>query len=159
MTNSSKEFYDREYLGERYSLTVNPEEHSFYPILIQFIEHFGLKDKRCLEVGCGRGAFQDIVDNYVGVDISSTVGQYFHKPFFTASAAQLPFQEKSFDAIWSYAVLEHVPEPEKALDEMRRVLKPGGLLLLEPAWQCRPWTADGYPVRPYSDFGWWGKLI
>lgn len=42
---------------------------------------------------------------------------------------------------------------------MRRVLKPGGLLFLYPAWQASSWAAQGYTVRPYSDFSLSGKII
>ena len=42
---------------------------------------------------------------------------------------------------------------------MCRVLRPGGLLYLAPAWNCRSWASDGYPVRPYNDFGLKGKII
>lgn len=55
--------------------------------------------------------------------------------------------------------LNTFPEPEKALKEMRRVLKNQGFLLLAPAWQCRPWAAMGHSVRPYRDFDFKGKII
>ena len=99
------------------------------------------------------------MENYVGIDLARSAGLGYRKPFVTASCEKLPFADRSFDAAWSYAVLEHVPDPEAAFSEMRRVLRPGGLLLLAPAWQCRPWAAEGYPVRPFSDFDWRGKLI
>lgn len=43
--------------------------------------------------------------------------------------------------------------------EIKRLLKSNGVVLFVPAWQCRPWAAEGYAVRPYSDFGLKGKLI
>jgi len=117
-----------------------------------------LQRKRVLDVGAGRGYLQDIVDNYVGLDISPTSQRYFHKPFVLASATAMPFRDDEFDAIWTIFVLEHVPNPESALREMRRVVKPGGHILLWPAWFCNSWAAQGYAVRPYSDFGVAGKL-
>jgi len=124
-----------------------------------FAREFGLRDKRVLDVGAGTGYLQDIVDNYVGLDISGSAQAYFHKPFVQASATDMPFRDGEFDALWSIWVLEHVPKPEQALVEMRRVVKDGGLLYLLPAWNCTPWAAEGYQVRPYSDFGFKGKLI
>jgi SAM-dependent methyltransferase len=109
-----------------------------------FAQTFGLDNKRVLDVGAG---------------ISASARSYFHKPFVQASATEMPFGDGEFDALWSIWVLEHVPKPEQALVEMRRVVKDGGLIYLRPAWNCVPWAAQGYPVRPFSDFGVQGKLI
>ena len=152
-----KPFYDREFSQDKYAVRIS--DHGHHRILGSFVEQHQLENSLILEVGCGRGAFQDLVAHYVAVDLSEGVSRYLHKPFLCASATALPFQDTSFDAIWSIHVLEHVPNPEKALMEMRRVLKTGGLLFLAPAWYCRPWAAQGYAVRPYSDFGFTGKLI
>lgn len=152
-----KTFYDREFSQDKYA--VNISDHGHHRILGSFVAQHQLENSLVLEVGCGRGAFQDLVAHYVGVDLSERVARYLHKPFFCASATALPFHDNSFEAIWSIHVLEHVPNPEQALLEMRRVLKPNGLLFLSPAWYCRPWAAQGYAVRPYSDFDSKGKLI
>ena len=140
MNPAQKLFYDRQYLAESYAKAKTAEEHSSYINLRRFVDDYDLINKRCLEIGAGRGAFQDLVPDYTGTDVSDVVRRYFHKPFFQASATQLPFQDDSFDAIWSVAALEHIPEPEKALSEMRRVLKHKGLIYLAPAWQCRRGT-------------------
>ncbi len=124
-----------------------------------FVQRYGLAGKRVLDVGAGRGYLQDVVENYVGLDISPTARRFFHKPFVLASATAMPFKDNEFDALWSVWTLEHIPQPEAALHEMRRVVKPGGRILLMPAWYCTRWAADGYEVRPYSDFGLGGKLI
>jgi SAM-dependent methyltransferase len=124
----------------------------------RFVSQYGLRDRRILDVGAGRGYLQDMVQNYVGLDISPTAQRYFHKPFVLASATAMPFKDNEFDGAWSIWVLEHIPNPESALLEMRRVVRPGGLILLMPAWFCPSWAADGYAVRPFSDFGLAGKL-
>lgn len=71
----------------------------------------------------------------------------------------MPFRDSEFDALWSVWVLEHIPNPEAALREIRRVIKPNGLIFLMPAWRSREWAAEGYEARPYSDFGIGGKLV
>lgn len=127
-------------------------------IVRQFVAGYGLRGKRVLDVGAGRGYLQDMVENYVGLDISPTARRYFHKPFVLASATAMPFKDDEFDGAWSIWVLEHVPNPESVLHEMRRVVRPGGVILLMPSWFCASWAAEGYQVRPYSDFGLGGKL-
>lgn len=154
---SAKAFYDQEYAGGEYA----PQEShaSGYPALERFVADHRLSEAaKCVEIGCGRGAFQELVADYTGVDLSDSVARYLRKPFVRASATELPFADSSFDGAWTIWVFEHVPDPELAMTELRRVLKPGGVLFFAPAWQCRPWAADGYPVRPYSDFNLRGKL-
>ena len=124
-----------------------------------FVRQYGISDKRVLEVGSGRGYLQDIVDDYTGLDISNSVAGHYHKRFVQGSATAMPFKDSSYDVIWTIWVLEHIPEPEKALNEMRRVLRPGGILLLVPAWECTPLAAGGFNVRPASDFNAFGKLV
>jgi SAM-dependent methyltransferase len=124
-----------------------------------FVRRFNLSDRRVLEIGSGRGYLQDVVKNYTGLDISPNVARFYHKRFVLGSATALPFADSSFDVIWSVWVFEHVPNPEQAFREARRVTRDKGLLFLLPTWNCTPWAADGYEVRPYSDFGLWGKLI
>ncbi len=134
------------------------EKNRIVPRITAFAKEYGLADKRVLDVGAGTGYLQDVVPDYVGLDISPSARRYFHKPFVEASATDMPFRDNEFDALWSVWVLEHVPKPEQALVEIRRVTKDGGLLFLEPAWGCPWWFAQGYEVRPYSDFGVTGKM-
>jgi len=128
------------------------------PRVTGFAKQYGLADKRVLDVGAGTGYLQDVVPNYVGLDISTSARRYFHKPFVEASATDMPFRDNEFDAAWSVWVLEHVPKPEQALNEIRRVVKDGGMLYLKPAWNCAWWMGEGYQVRPYSDFDVQGKI-
>jgi len=124
-----------------------------------FVEQFSLADKHVLDVGSGRGNLQDMVKDYTGLDISSAVGRFYHKPFVIGSATAMPFEDNSFDAVWTVWVLEHIPAPEQALREIRRVVKPGGHIFLMPAWGVTPYVANGYGVRAYSDLSVGGKLM
>lgn len=159
MSKYEKFYYDI-YADSAYAHTTIAENHAFYSELIHFLKkyHVAANHGKCLEVGSGRGTFQDLVEDYTGLDLSPTVASYYHKPFVAASATAIPLNDNTYDFIWSYAALEHVPEPDKALEEMVRITKNGGHLYLAPAWHCRKWAANGYQVRPYSDFNLIGKL-
>lgn len=50
--------------------------------------------------------------------------------FGVGDVAEIPFEDSSFDVVTCMEVIEHVENPERVLDELRRVLKPDGLLLL-----------------------------
>jgi len=127
--------------------------------LEEFVHSHGLSGKKALDVGAGRGYLQDVVQDYTGLDISPSAARFFRKPFVLGSATSMPFEDNSYDLIWSIWVLEHVPNPEQALNEMRRTVKDGGVLYLMPAWNCGSWLAEGYAVRPYAGLGLRQKLL
>jgi SAM-dependent methyltransferase len=85
---------------------------------------------KLLDVGCGQRPYEKTffagATEYLGVDRLSDRS----RPDVVCSALGLPFAEEVFDTVVSTEVLEHVPEPLLALREMRRVLKPGGCLIL-----------------------------
>lgn len=58
----------------------------------------------------------------------------FELPDLFGDGLCLPFADDSFDLIMSQAVLEHVPDPQRAVDELIRVLKPGGQVYIEIAF-------------------------
>lgn len=154
-------FYD-ERRNETYAqdyAKMKAEDHGCYKELQIFIDDFLLKEKRCLEIGSSGGFFQDMVPDYWGTDIAKNLAQYYHKPYHVAADSRYPFQDKMFDAIWTIHVFEHIPKLQESLLEIKRLLKPGGVIFFAPAWQCRSWAAKGYAVRPYGDFNWLGKLI
>jgi len=124
-----------------------------------FVKQFNLSDRPVLEIGSGRGYLQDVAQNYIGLDISPTVARFYHKRFVLGSATAMPFPDDSFDGVWSIWVFEHVPNPEQAFREARRVTRDNGLLFLHPAWNCTSWAAEGNEVRPYSDFDFLGKIV
>lgn len=78
-----------------------------------------------LDLGCGPRdqavPAQHIGANYVGIDYSSGAADLL------ADAHALPFREATFDAVLSYAVLEHLYDPFLAAREVTRVLRSGGI--------------------------------
>jgi SAM-dependent methyltransferase len=154
--NQEKSEYETEYIrvAEAAAKAFRIEEQ-----VAAFVKRFNLDDKQVLEIGSGRGYLQDVAQNYTGLDISPTVARFYHKKFILGSATAMPFSDDSFDGVWSIWVFEHVPNPEQAFREARRVTRDKGVLFLFPAWNCTSWAAEGYEVRPYSDFGTIGKII
>ena len=157
MAEEQRQFYEQQYQSNEYASGIEQRDET--EALLKFIETYDLQNKKVLEIGCGRGAFQHLVDDYVGIDLAASVASFLIKPFVAGLAEEIPFADRSFDAIWSIAVLEHGLHPERALQEIVRVLKPRGVAYLAPAWHCRSWAAEGYQVRPWSDFGLKGKII
>lgn len=91
-----------------------------------------LKNKtklKVLDVGCGAKPyfpfFKEKAEMYIGVDMDSTLNADI-----VCVAENLPFKDENFDAIISTQVLEHVDDPKKVIEELHRVLRRGGLLIL-----------------------------
>lgn len=122
-----------------------------YAALRRWIEAYGLQQGRVLEIGCGTGLLQDLVPNYVGIDIATSSAPYMHKSFCVGSAIRLPFDDNTFDGVWSIWVLEHIERPEQMLDEMRRVVRPGGTIFLSAAYAVAPWISQGLHKRPFRE--------
>lgn len=127
MSNSYENFYSEKYQTGEYKGEVELKRHPFYSVMKNWLlSHENYINKKFLEIGSGQGALQDIVNNYTGLDYADTVTKYYHKPFFVGSAENLPFENESFDVVFSYAVWEHIPDPEKAFSEVIRVLNSVG---------------------------------
>jgi SAM-dependent methyltransferase len=95
---------------------------------------------RALDLGCGQGEFTAVLDaagaRAVGVEVAEAAlararARHPDVEFQLAPAAgPLPFADGSFDLVWASEVIEHVADTARWLSEVRRVLVPGGRLLL-----------------------------
>ncbi len=86
-----------------------------------------------LVVGCGSGReaavlAQDLEARVTGIDILDGFDPVASRmaELQVGDAQRMAFPDASFDAVFSYHALEHIPEPHRALAEMRRVLKADG---------------------------------
>lgn len=112
---------------------------------------------RWLDVGCGTGAFSELImrrcapKTVVGIDPSSAQIEHARKflpnaTFQVADSMDLPFGENEFDIAGSALVFHFIPDRAKAFAEMRRVLRPGGLVA-GYTWK-RTATTDFAPYVP-----------
>jgi SAM-dependent methyltransferase len=132
-----------------------------------FAEKTGLtpedvKGKLVLDAGVGTGRFSDVVARWggtpVGVDLSLAVESARRNlaPYAGARVVQgdifeLPFQEASFDIVFSIGVLHHTRSTREAFRSIARLLKPGGVAAIavyeaSPTWEYsdryRRWTTN-----------------
>lgn len=112
-----------------------------------------------LDLGCGEGTTYDAFSArdrkilWVGLDIADSPEVSAHPrqalPFCTYDGVQIPLSGDSIDMVYSRQVFEHVRHPEALLNEVQRVLRPGGVLVgstshLEPFHSRSFWNYTPY---------------
>ncbi|MBI4762752.1 MAG: methyltransferase domain-containing protein [Chloroflexota bacterium] len=122
----------------------------FYAMLAR---RYGKRGARLLEVGSGMGhlvaQLEDTFKTY-GVDINHWAVKKSKEVVSasrlqTASAQELPFTNRSFNVVIIKHIVEHLPDPQKAIQEIARVTEPGGTLILATPnldSLLKPWKGD-----------------
>ena len=109
------------------------------PYIAQFADFERAGGKRVLEVGVGLGAdhqrFAEAGAALCGIDLTERAIEYTRDRFSVfnldsnlqvADAERLPFADARFDLVYSWGVIHHSPDTALAVEEIRRVLRPGG---------------------------------
>ena len=115
------------------------------------------KGQRWLDVGCGNGAFTDLMIAHTApaevMAIDPSEGQIAYAQtraganmaqFRIGDAQELPYADGYFDATAMALVISFVPNPAKAVAEMTRVVRPGGLVA------AYMWDFNGVPLQPLT---------
>lgn len=155
-----REFWQRESCGSRYLVGEDERqrlaEHArrrleLEPYIPEFAGFGSARGKKVLEIGVGLGA--DFVQwcragaDATGVDLTPAAIEAtqrrceledFHPALRVADAEALPFADGSFDIVYSWGALHHSPDTPRCVDEVWRVLKPGGtariMIYGRPSW-------------------------
>ena len=108
-----------------------------------------------LDIGCGEKPYLNMVAPYVhqhvGIDHSNTHHDKAHIDTFS-NAYSIPFQNKTFDTVLCTDVLEHLEEPDMAIAESFRLLKPGGYAIYTVPffWHLHEEPRDFYRYTRYG---------
>ena len=126
------------------------------------------KDTKVLDVGCGLGGTArhfaatygcsvtgiDLTKEYidVGTKLNELVSLENKVTLKTASALELPFEDSSFDVVWTEHVQMNIEDKEKFYSEIARVLRPGGTFLFHDIFRGPKETEPVYPT-PWAEVG------
>jgi|SaaInlV_100m_DNA_6_1039743.scaffolds.fasta_scaffold11585_2 ubiquinone/menaquinone biosynthesis C-methylase UbiE len=104
------------------------------------IDYESLKGKKVLEIGCGMGSHSALISQYaselVSIDLTERAAKTTNKRFevfgidnakaIQVDAEDMPFENDSFDFVWSWGVIHHSANTHVIVDQIHRVLKDGG---------------------------------
>jgi len=125
------------------------------------------KTGRILDVGCSAAFFMHLAQQHGwqadGVEIASWAADFSNRELgvrvFCGPLEQAGFPDDTFDVVFSSHVLEHIADPRSLLQEMRRVLRPGGLHVsvvptqfASPSWRLRKRFIGDPPPKHVSFF-------
>jgi ubiquinone/menaquinone biosynthesis C-methylase UbiE len=117
---------------------VRPSLNFVIKEIVRFIEARKGPVPRILEMGCGiqsvlgrnlRNDSRAIILHGLDVDEYALANKEVDKVFI-ANAEKLPFEDNSYDVVFSLFMLEHIHDYQSALTEMARIVSPGGMVIL-----------------------------
>lgn len=96
-----------------------------------------------LDVGCGSRPFAPVfegrVERYWGTDLRTSLALAGVPPDFYSRAEELPVRTASLDTVLGLSMLTYLEEPDRAIGEAFRVLRPGGVLIMEFGQMVAVW--------------------
>ena len=125
-----------------------------------------ISNKNLLDAGCGTGYFSEravergaiVTSMDLGENLLKQVAKKCNSRKIVGSILDIPFEKNTFDIVVSSEVIEHTTEPLKAIDEIFRVMKPGGTMVVttpNKIWFFSIWLANKLKLRPYDGYENW----
>lgn len=125
-----------------------------------------LREKSLLDAGCGTGRFSESAvcrgATVTSVDIGASLLKHVARRCAARPACgdimQLPFADETFDVVISSECIEHTPDPQRAVNELIRVCRAGGQIVItcpNRAWHWSLAVANALRIRPYAGLENW----
>jgi SAM-dependent methyltransferase len=137
-----------------FALFTNPFFFARRGLYLGILEYGGYITGKTLDVGCGQRPYEHLVAStqYIGLEIDTPIAREINRADVYYNGERFPFEDASFDSALINQVFEHVFNPEEFLQEVHRILKPGGKLLLTVPFV---WDEHEQPrdYARYSSFG------
>ncbi len=136
------------------ALFTNPFYFSRRGLFLGIVEYAHYITGKTLDVGCGQRPYEHLVAStkYIGLEIDTPAARKMNKADIYYKGKRFPFRKGFFDSIMANQVFEHVFNPDEFLQEVNRVLKRGGHLLITVPFV---WDEHEQPhdYARYSSFG------
>jgi ubiquinone/menaquinone biosynthesis C-methylase UbiE len=159
-------------MSEAWFAAVERERYRAEPFVHSVAQFTRWSGKKVLEIGVGAGADHlqfaragadlsgvDLTDAAIQITRAHLAAHRLHSDLRRADAEHLPFDDASFDLVYSWGVIHHAPHPELVISEIHRVLRPGGTFLgmlyarhsvvTLKLW-ARHGLMEGHPLTPFD---------
>ena len=158
MTRASELYFEE--IGENFDQYMSGYDVARRAVLIDGLIGDDYPRGNALEVGCGTGALTKLLTRSglsvtvgdISAKLALATGEKFGVRHQAVDACAITFPDQTFDVVMSSEVIEHTPDPRKALREMARVLKPGGILVVtspNKLWFPILWLSMKLGVRKF----------